>query len=192
MHSVLKNYIDKKISISEEDWQLIRDAFTPVKVKKKQFLLREGEISKYLWFVTKGCLRMYKEDQKGHDHILLFAFEEYWVGDRDSTDLDHVSDYHIEAIEDSDLLQSSKEKMNELYQKLPAFREMHLTLQQRSFAKLQERMQITLSYSAEEKYEDILDRQPEILHRIPLSMVASYLGMSRETLSRIRANQLKK
>ncbi|MBL7772032.1 MAG: Crp/Fnr family transcriptional regulator [Chitinophagaceae bacterium] len=192
MYSVLKNYINSRIQISETDLNLISEYFLPIKVKKKQFLLREGEICKHLWFVSKGCLRMFKEDRKGHEHILLFAFEEYWVGDRESVVSDKPSDYHVEAIEDSELLQISKEKLNDLYQQIPSFREMHIALQQRSFNKLQERMQKTLSFSAEEKYADIMNHQPEILHRVPLSMVASYLGISRETLSRIRANQLKR
>lgn len=192
MLNVLKDYIESKIQLSENDWVLINEAFIPVKVKKKQYLLREGDVCRHLWFVCKGCLRMYQEDSKGHEHILTFAFENYWLGDRDSAISETPSKYHIEAIEDCDVLQISKEKLNELYQQIPVFREMHLALQQRNFSKLQERMQKTLSLSAEEKYEDILDKQSEILHRVPLSMVASYLGISRETLSRIRANQLKK
>lgn len=192
MHTVLRDYIRTKNFMSEEKIPAVLEKFVPVKVKKKQPLLREGDICNHLWFIAQGCVRMYKIDSKGNDHIIQFAFENYWVGDRESAITHAPSKYSIDAIEDSTVLQIKKEDLQEIYNSIPEFREMHLDLQQRNFYKVQDRIRISLSYSAEEKYEDLLEHQPQILTRVPLSMVASYLGISRETLSRIRANQAKR
>lgn len=192
MHDTLYNYITSRIELSNDDWLLIKESFLPISLKKKEFLLKEGDECLYLWFVVKGCLRMYKEDSKGHEHIIQFSFEEYWLNDREAVTNHSRSKCFIEAIEPCDLLQIEMSRLNELYKLMPHFREMHLNLQQRNFTKVQERIEVTLSYSAEEKYADLMAKQPELLNRVPLSMVASYLGISRETLSRIRAQQGKK
>ena len=175
----------QQFTLSEDERAQIKAAFSPKKLRKKQYLLQEGEVCKFHAFVLKGCLRMFRVDSKGIEHIFQFAIENWWTGDRESIASGQPSKYNIEALEDSELLLAAPADM-EILQKIPAMNAMVQNLQQNNVVATQNRIHAAISYSAEEKYVDFLKSYPDIFQRVPQQMIASYLGITRETLSRIR------
>lgn len=190
MYDHLRTYILQKINHSlplpDSEFELLKQAFAPKKLRKKQYLLQEGEICKHHAFVVKGCLRMFRVDARGQEHIFQFAIENWWTGDRESLISGRPSKYNIEALEDSELLLINPGAMEELQLKSPAVSAMVQDLQQKNVIATQNRIHASISYTAEEKYLDFLKTYPDIFQRVPQQMIASYLGITRETLSRIR------
>lgn len=173
---------------SDDEMQIINKVFIPVPVKRKQLILKEKQLCQHVWFVVEGCFRMYSEDDQGNEFTHQFALEEWWMGCRGNSEQPNESPYHIESLEDGLLLQASNEDLRYLYKAVPSYLEMNLNLQQRNHSKMEERLQISLNYTAEEKYANLMKTYPALLNRVPLGMIASYLGISRETLSRIRSS----
>lgn len=186
MKENLRRYFSSKINLSEDEMAMILDAFHEKKLRKRQYLLQEGSVSKQIAFVTKGCLRLYRVDEKDIEHIVQFAFENWWMSDRESYVTGMPSNYHIDAIEDSEVLLCEIDTFNQLGKSVPSLGELMQSLQSKNFVSVQRRINAALSYTAEQKYQELLTYQPEIIQRVPLNMVASYLGITRETLSRIR------
>lgn len=191
MYEVLEQYISQKISLSKEDLEIVLSIFKTKKLRKKQYLLQEGDICTTLVFIIKGSLRLYRVDEKGNDHIVQFGFENYWMSERESAFTQKPTQYCIDALEDSELLICNLEEFDNVQKLVPTFGMMMSNLQSKNFVAIQKRINAALSYSAEEKYNELLNLQPEIIQRVPSTMVASYLGITRETLSRIR-NQVNK
>lgn len=196
MYEFFRNYIITKSGgkepLSNEEFEQIKAVFTPKKLRKKQYLLQEGEINKFNCFVCKGCLRMYRVDEKGQEHIFQFAIENWWTGDRESMISGQPTKYNIEALEDCELLIIRQEDMNRLVETIPVMRLMLHNLQQNNVIATQNRIHVAISYTAEEKYLDFIKTYPDILQRVPQQMIASYLGITRETLSRIRKQSAQK
>lgn len=190
MFDLLRTYIVHKIndseSLDDHEFELIKSVFVPKKLRKKQYLLQEGEINKFHCFVCKGCLRMYRVDEKGQEHIFQFAIENWWTGDRESLISGKPTKYNIEALEDSELLIIKQADMDMLTAKIPAVRAMINNIQQNNVIATQNRIHAAISYTAEEKYLNFIKTYPDIFQRVPQQMIASYLGITRETLSRIR------
>jgi CRP-like cAMP-binding protein len=192
MTEVLKQYIASKVSLSEEEVAKILACFKQKKLRKKQYLLQEGDVCHFIAFIAKGCLRLYRVDDKGNEHIVQFGFENYWMSERESAFSQKPTQYCIDAVEDSEVLVCQTSDFMRLQKEIPAFEKMMMDLQSKNFGIIQKRINSALSYSAEEKYQELLHFQPEIIQRIPSTMVAAYLGISRETLSRIRNQSQKK
>jgi CRP-like cAMP-binding protein len=137
-------------------------------------------------FVEKGALRSYTIDEKGNEHIVQFAIEGWWTSDMYSFITGEPSVYNIDVLEDSELLLLSNPSQEELLQKVPKFEKYQRLLVQAAYIALQRRLVLSLSQTAEEKYTRLLNTYPDIIQRVPQHMVASYLGITPETLSRIR------
>jgi CRP-like cAMP-binding protein len=186
MYELLYKKITESISITDEEFDFCKTLFLPKKLRKRQYLLQEGDVCKYTAFVTKGILRSYTIDNKGTEHILQFAFEGWWMGDLYSFLTDEPSMYNMEAIENCELLLISKPSWELLLEKIPAFERYFRILIQNNLIATQQRLMGTLSETAEEKYVKLINNFPGCLQRVPQHMIASYLGITRETLSRIR------
>ena len=188
----LRRYVNDYTSsiISDEEFELIRKAFTHKKLRKKQYLLQEGEVSKFTAFVLKGALRQYWVDTKGVEHILRFAIENWWIGDRDSFANLTPSKYNIDALEDSELLLITPAQLQELRSQAPSFVEVMHKMDERNFIATQKRIHASISYTAEERYQELMKTNPDFIKRFPQNMIASYLGITPETLSRIRKQAL--
>lgn len=156
------------------------------KLRKRQYLLQEGDVWKYDAFVSSGCLRTYSVDEKGNEHIIGFSIENWWTGDRESLLSGEPSRFNIDAIEDSEIILFTHTNFEMLCREIPAFKQMVDSILNKSFITQQNRINATLSQTAEEKYLNFVKKYPEFARRVPQSMIASYLGITPETLSRIR------
>ena len=186
MFELLFQKLDEKIRLTAEEKEACKAYFAPKKLRKKQYLLQEGDVCRYIAFVEKGMLRSYTVDEKGSEHILQFAFEGWWISDQFSFFTGEPSIYNIDAFEDSELLLLTRQSEEELMARLPQFERYFRILLQNSLINLQRRMSASLSKSAEARYEDLIQSCPTIPQRVPQHMMASFLGITPETLSRIR------
>jgi CRP/FNR family transcriptional regulator, anaerobic regulatory protein len=186
MYETLYKYLKERINISDAEFEIIKTSFMPKKLRKKQYLLQEGDIGKNIAFVEKGLLRLYSIDSSGNENILQFAPEEWWISDRDSIINQTPSKFNIDAVENSELLLISLKDSKELGKKVPQYHDLHDQLQLKNIIAQQKRIHSAISLTAEEKYGEFIKTYPQISSRVPQHMIASYLGLSPETLSRIR------
>ena len=192
MFEKLRAYCERRAHFTEDEYALMQRMFVPRTFKKGEFLLREGEVSKHGVFVTRGCLRSYTVDNKGKEHIIQFAPEEWWTGNLDSMRNNAPSAYFIDAIENTDVLQQDRAGFQEMMDNIPIFASMFNVGIQKSAGAKDERIIAALSASTEERYKGFLEKYPTIAQRVPQHMLASYLGVSPETLSRIRKQMSQK
>jgi CRP-like cAMP-binding protein len=190
---ILFEYIENKssLALSATDRLMITDKFRQKKLLKRQYFLQEGDVCKHMGFVIKGATKMFTVDQRGHQHILKFGLENWWVGDYESFMLLTPSIYNVEALEDLEILLITNELLQNLVQNIPAVSAMMDSLNRQGTIATQKRMQASISLTAEERYEDLIKTYPMFAQRFTLNMIASYLGISPETLSRIRKNLVK-
>ena len=187
MFEVLAQSIKEKISITEEEFEFTKTLFIPKKLRKRQYLLQDGDVCKYTAFVEKGMLRTFTIDEKGNQPMLQFSMEGWWVADLYSFLTNEPSLYNIDALEDCELLLITKPSWDLLLEKVPAFERFFRILIQNSLIATQRRLMGSMSESAEEKYTKLINNFPDCIERVPQHMIASYLGITRETLSRVRS-----
>jgi CRP-like cAMP-binding protein len=187
MHEPLLAYVRSFSStpLTEQEIQLVQDVFVPKKLRKKQYFLQEGEVCQHMGFVVAGAMRQYTVDGKGTEHVFQLFLENWWAGDRESFTMLTPSRYYIDAWEDTTLLTIRKADQY-LLDTQPAFSEMINSINLRHTFALQHRVNAALSLSAEQRYAELLHTYPEFLQRFPQHVIASYLGITKETLSRVR------
>ena len=188
MFNVFFTHVKEKVLLSQEEQDLIKNYFIPKKLRKKQYLLQEGDVCKYMSFVEKGLLRSYNVDDKGLEHMIQFAWEGWWIADTYSFLSGDNAAYNIDAIEDSELLMITLAHFEEMTMKVPKMERYFRILFQNNIISKERRLISSITYSAEEKYCKFAKDQPELIQRIPLNLIASYIGITPETLSRIRKN----
>lgn len=191
MFEIFETYITANGDFTPEDLKLLRSLSTVKKVRRKEFLLQEGEVCRYKIFIAKGLLKTYRLMDDGKEHIMWFSPENSWTTVHESFKKQTPSKYNIEALENTEVVVWTRENLTELYTSIPAFKSHMERLIDSGLNSSQERILMNLSYTSEEKYENFIASFPDVFRRVPLHMVASYLGVSRETLSRIRQARLK-
>ena len=182
------SHILKKVSLTEAEKTVVKTFFTPKQLQKKEFLVSEGEVCNHMSFVAKGLLRSYNIDDKGNEHMNLFAWEGWWTSDMYSFFSGGKAVFSIDAIEDSAILMITRGDFEAMTLQVPMMDRYFRILFQNSLITKERRLVSSNSYNAEEKYLDLLGHNPEIIQRIPQNLIASYLGITPETLSRIRKN----
>lgn len=192
MFDVFRKYLTDKISLTEPELARISSVSVIKKLRRKQYLLQEGDVCRHYAFVCKGCLRIYRLDEKGNEHILKFCIENWWAGDRASLLSGKPSSNFIDALEESVVIMITRENFDNLCKEIPTFNDLIDELLDRTYIASQERIHANITYTSEEKYLDFLKKYPDIASRVPLHMIASYLGISAETLSRIRTQHATK
>ena len=188
MIEVLFQHIQEKVSLSDLDKEAIETFFIPKKLRKRQYLLQEGDVCKHLTFIAKGLLRTYNVDDKGDEHMSVFGWEGWWLSDFNSFLSGEPAVFNIDAIEDSELLLISRENYEALTLAVPIMDRYFRILYQNSIVTKDRRLMSTITHSAEERYLQLAESNPQILERIPQNMIASYLGLAPETISRIKKN----
>ena len=188
MFEKLRSFFERSFPVTDEQFEFIKTLFVPKKVHKGEFLLREGEMTKYSIFVASGCLRTYTIDNSGKEHILQFSPENWWTGDM-SFKSDIPSQCFIDALEDSEVLLTELPSIQKLIEYIPEAATFYQAALQKSVAAKNQRIVSSLSATAEERYNDFIKKYPSLVQRVPQHMIASYLGISPETLSRIRNQQ---
>jgi CRP-like cAMP-binding protein len=189
MFEVLEKTINQKVALTEEEFEILKSFFIPKKLRKKQYLLQQDDVARFTAFVEKGALKSYTVDEKGNEHIIQFAFEGWWTSDMYSFITSEPASYNIEALEECELLLLSQTANEAMLEKVPKMERYFRILGQNAIVAMQRRMIGTLSKSAIEKYNELVINYPNILQRVPQHMIASYLGVTPETVSRIRKNR---
>ncbi|MBS1509085.1 MAG: Crp/Fnr family transcriptional regulator [Bacteroidetes bacterium] len=183
----LVSHFDRYLSLDDNESQALTTRLTERKIKRKQYILQEGDICKYFTYVVEGCFKMYGVDKSGTEHNLLFAVEDDWITDLDSLHKERPSKLFIEAIEPSTILQLSKGDLWYLYTNHPKFNRNFRVIIEDKYIELQNRLLQTFSTTAYERYESFLEQYPNLSNRLPNTQIASYLGITPEFLSKIRS-----
>jgi len=186
MFNLLRTHIEKRVKLTDEEFEICSKFFVPKKIRKKQFLLNEGDVCKNLGFVNSGCLREYTIDNKGAEHIIQFAIEDWWVSDLNSFLAGSPSTYNIDALEDSEVLLLEKSARDKLLDSCPKMERFFRLLMEANHVAAQRRVSDSLSASAEERYLKFIKTYPKLFEQVPQNQIASYLGITPQSLSRIR------
>jgi CRP/FNR family transcriptional regulator, anaerobic regulatory protein len=187
----LLKYFDRSIPLNEEEKVLVTTLFHPRLFRKRQFILQEGDVCTQFNFVVRGCLRTYKIDEKGTIHVLQFATENNWINDLGSFHEERPSALNIDALEDTVVLQISRNDLVSLYLQAPKFDRIFRVLTEKGFVRLQERLLQNISSTAEERYQSFLDLYPHLINRLSQVQIAAFLGITPEFLSRLRNSRSK-
>ena len=182
----LLEYFDRSFPLNEKEKELIRAKFHSRLFRKRQFVLQEGDVCTQFNFVVRGCLRTYKIDEKGNTHILQFATENNWINDLGSFHGVKPSALNIDALEDTVVLQISRDDLISLYKEAPKFDRIFRVLVENAFVRLQERLLQNISSTAEERYQSFLELYPHLINRLSQVQIAAFIGVTPEFLSRLR------
>jgi len=182
---ILQN-ISKHINLTKEEQTFFVSLLHVKQVKRKHFILKEGEISKDSIFVTQGCLRGYTIDRDGSEHVLSFAPANWWIGDMYSLFTQQPGTMNIEALVDTDVLTLSRIDQEKLYKEVPTFERFFRIIVEKSLVSSQQRIIDNFSLTAEERYHKFCKRYPELIETVPQKQIASFIGITPEFLSKLR------
>lgn len=186
MYELFFQKLNERISFTQEELEIIKSYLTPKKIRKRQYLLQEGDVCKFAAFVEKGALRSYSIDEKGNEHIIQFAVEGWTIADLYSFLTGEPATYNIDAVEDSELVLLTKSAQEEIIKRVPKY-ETYTRLQiTGAYLAMQKRITALISLPLEERYINFIRQYPDIAQRVPQHMIASYMGLKPETLSRLR------
>jgi CRP-like cAMP-binding protein len=192
MYELILANVAKHIHLTEEEITFFTSVLRHRKIRKRQYLLQAGDTNQFENFVIKGCLRAYTVDADGQEHIAMFGLEGWWISDLYSFLTNTPATQHIDALEDSEVFSIEKSDLDKLYERVPKFNKFFLRLLQNAFVAHQKRILSKISQTAEEQYINFISKYPSIEQRVPQSQIASYLGITPETISRIRRQQAQK
>ncbi len=189
MGSALYKHINKFINLNKDEQEVLAPFLQPLSVKKKGFLLEEGQTCRANYFVVKGCLRLYFIDIKGAEQTTQFAIENWWITDLTSFLFQEHSEFYIQAAEPTDVIAIGNNQYEEMFHQLPKLERYFRLILQKNHQASQRRIKFLYSQTAEERYRNFNRLFPEFVQRVPQYMLASYLGFTPEFLSKIRAKK---
>jgi cAMP-binding proteins - catabolite gene activator and regulatory subunit of cAMP-dependent protein kinases len=182
---ILRN-ISRHIQLDQDEADFFESILQVKRLKRKEFLLKPGEISRTENYINTGCLRTYTVDGNGVEHILMFATEDWWTGDLHSFLTQSPATYFVEALEDTEVIQYTKENLEKLLIQVPKFERFYRIALQKSLISLHQRISQNLSHSAEERYLNFLKKYPHLQERLSQKQIAAYLGITPIFLSMLR------
>ena len=184
----LREQIEKLTPLNDEEFEYILSHFTLKKLKKHQFLIQENDVVLNDFYVLKGCLKAYHTDQDGKDYILQFAVEDWWITDYQAYFKETIATINVDCIEECELLCLSLHNREKLCSELHKIEHFFRKKSNAGYVALQQRILSLLNSSARERYEQLFQLYPKLFQRIPKTLIAAYLGVSRETLSRLNSS----
>ena len=190
--SLILNNVSKHITLSKEEEVFFTSLLQNSKLKRKAFLLHEGDICRHIIFVICGCLKVYSIDKKGFEHVVNFALSDWWTGDLASLITQKPATNNIVAVEDSEVFLLSRSNHEILYQQVPKFERFFRILTENSLVAYRQRTIDSISLTAEEQYKNFCKKYPTLLNRLPQKEIAAYLGVTPEFLSKMRSQMLRK
>jgi len=188
----LLDYFDRLLPLNQVEKELVKTKFHHRLFRKRQYVLQEGTVCNQFYFVVRGCLKMYKIDEKGGTHTLQFAAENNWITDLGSFHGLKPSMLNIETLEDTVVLEINRDDLVSLYLQAPKFDRIFRVLIENSFVRLQERLLQNISSTAEERYQSFVEIYPHLANRLSQVQIASFLGITPEFLSRLRKRKASK
>jgi CRP-like cAMP-binding protein len=186
MLSIFKDYLQKKVAITDEQFGLISDKLKIKTFEKGEMILMKGEVSSHVYFVLDGLLRSYSIDSKGKTHIIQFAPEQWWLSERNGILFNEESEFFLDAIENTKAIVLPKDFISESAKIVPCMYELNSTMLNNAIRFMHKRINMLLSATAEERYLNFIKLYPNLTLRVPQWMIASYLGITPESLSRVR------
>lgn len=186
IESLLANIALKDVALTDEEATFITSVMNHKKLRKRQFLLQQGDVAKYETFIVKGLTRDYLIDKDGREHVISFAAESWWTGDLSSFFTQSPTSYYIDCLEETDVLQISHADLERLFVEVPKMNIYFRILYGRSIVAYNHRVASSLCMPALERYHDFISRYPKIQQRLPNHQIASYLGITPQSLSRLR------
>lgn len=185
--SSLINYIHRFVELSDEEITLLLSKVNYRKYLKGQYIVQQGDICRHSNFIVAGCARMFCLDEKGNEYTIMFAVEEWWASDLGSFISQENSDYNIQCLENTEVIQFDFEGQEELFDRIPTLDRFFRKVLERGLVATQKRIIGNFSLSAKERYLAFKEQYPNIEQRIPQYMLASYLGITKEFLSKIKS-----
>ena len=186
-HDPLFNYIDKYINLTTEEKSILISKTTPRNYLKGQYIIQQGDVCKTANFITSGCTKTFYIDKEGQEHIVMFSIEDWWTSDMGSFISQTPADFNVQCLENTELIQFSYDALEELYVEIPKLERLFRKIVERAFVASQKRIIRNFSLSAKERYLIFRENYPKIEQRIPQYMIASYLGITKEFLSKIKS-----
>lgn len=185
-------HFDSSFILNSKEKEELTSLFSERKIKRRGFILQDGDICRHFTFVVSGCFKMYAVDLNGKEHNLEFAAENSWITNLSSFYAEQPGSVYIEAIEPASILQIKHEDLIYLYMNYPKFNSSFRIIIERKYIELQNRVLQNISATADERYLHFLQQYPGLSNRLPNTQIASYLGITSEFLSKIRKNLTQK
>lgn len=186
----LFNYIDRYVELTEQEKSILSKHVKIREYLKGQFIVQQGDVCRFESFVISGCAKTYFIDQEGNEHVVMFAIENWWTADLGSFITQQEADYNVQCLEKTKVAQFSSESLESLYLQIPKLERFFRIIIQNAFVASQKRVVRNLSLTAKERYLTFRKQYPDIEQRVPQYLIASYLGMTKQFLSKIRAEYL--
>lgn len=183
----LLDYINRHVSLSEEEEFLIAARFRERKLLKGQFVVQNGDVCQYESFVLSGCLKTFYIDDRGEEHVVSFSIEDWWVADLGSFITQTPAELNVQCLEPTLLAQIHYNELQDLYLAIPKLERFFRLIIQQAFVAAQKRILSNFSLSATDRYLAFRARYPDIEQRVPQYLIASYLGITKEFLSKLRS-----
>ncbi len=183
----LKQHITEIVPLTDEEFEFVLSHFAHVKKRKHQYLVQEGEVVNKEYWIIKGCVKSYYLDANGKEHILRFAMEHWWITDYESFVKQTPSKIYVDCMEECELLYISFENRDKLTSQMHKMERFWAKKSKLGRIALQNRVLSLLKNSAKERYDLLQEQYPSLIQRVPKKLIASYLGVSRETLSRLNS-----
>lgn len=186
-HKPLLDYINKYIDLTAEEEAFLLSKVSVRRYLKDQYIVQQGDISKNVGFIISGCTKIFYADPKGQEHIVMFSIEDWWISDLGSFITQTPSDFNVQCIENTEVIQFTYDNLEDLYVKIPKLERLFRKIVERAYVASQKRIIRNFSLTAKERYLVFKEAYPKIDQRVPQYMVASYLGITKEFLSKIKS-----
>ena len=183
----LLDYINRVVELTEEEEQKLVGLISTRKLLKGQYFLQQGDICKFSGFVVSGCTKTFYVDDEGQEHVVMFSTEDWWTSDMGSYIAQKPADFNVQCLEKTELIQFSFEQQEEMLRQIPKLERFFRIIIERALVASQKRVVRNLSMSAKDRYLFFRNEYPKIEQRIPQYLIASYLGITKEFLSKIKS-----